>query len=131
MLTDDNFAANLRTVTRNARAELGLPDDPTAWTLDQRSAFNRAVAAAILKYPASFSPEQRDIAAKMNTDYGQRGHYFDSALGTTAAAASDVIEKVNPLAPGNLPTVAKWLLVALVTLAAFWLFLRPRPAARV
>lgn len=127
-LTADNYAANLRTAARNAAASAGVTGlAPSTWTLAQRQAYNRALAGQILKYPASFSAESLNTAATVNTDYGLRGHAFDTALGIATDTAADTVRSINPLDPQNIGTVGKWLLIALVALAAFWLFLR-RPS---
>jgi hypothetical protein len=127
-LTAENYAANLKTAARNAAAVAGVTGKPPAeWTLAQRQTYNNEMVRQILAYPGSFDPATVAIAATVNTDYGLRGHYFDTALGTAVTAASDTIRTVNPLDAQNLPTVAKWITAAVVLLAAWWLFLR-RPS---
>lgn len=133
MLTAANYAANLKTAAGNAAATAGVSGlPPSEFTLAQRTAYNKALVAQILAYPNSFSPETLNIAATMNTDYGRRGYYFDSALGTIASSVADTATAINPLAVGNIGTVGKYILLALVVLAAFWLFLKtpkgPTPA---
>lgn len=86
------------TAANNARTALGLPANPQEWNLEQRAAYNKTIAATILKYPNSFSAEQRNIAATMNTDYGLRGHHFDSALDlglSAATGAKDYVQKLG------------------------------------
>lgn len=130
MLTADNYAANLRTAARNAATAAGVTGlAPSSWTLAQRQTYNQTLARQILQYPGSFSPESQNTAAVVNTEYGLRGHAFDSALQTAAGSAADTIRTLNPLDAQNIATTGKWLLVAVVALAAFWLLINRRPSS--
>ena len=131
MLTAANYAANLQTAARNAAATAGVTGlAPSAWTLAQRQAYNQALVAQILKYPGSFAPETQQTAVTINTDYGLRGHSFDTALGTAVTTAADTLRQINPLDPQNIATTGKWLLIAAAALAAYWLFLHRPPSSR-
>jgi hypothetical protein len=128
MLTAANYSANLKTAAKNAAAALGLTGiAPSDFTLEQRQAYNQALVKQILAYPNSFSPEEVNQAATMNTDYGLRGYYFDSALGTALSSVADTVTKINPLDASNIKTVGMWLLIAGVVLGAFYLFLKTPP----
>lgn len=88
MLTAENYAANLKTAARNAAAAAGVTGiAPGDWTIPQRQAYNRELVRVITTYPGSFSAETVNIAASTNTDYGLRGHTFDSALDLGISAA--------------------------------------------
>ena len=73
-MNPEQQAANLRSAANLTRTQLNLPDDPQTWTLDQRAAYNKALAAQILKYPGAFSQEARatneDESARMTTHAG-------------------------------------------------------------
>lgn len=128
MATAAESAYNLRTVARRVADALGIKDSRDM-TLVQRTAYNRALIAEILKYPNGFTSEIRNRAAAMNTDYGYRGNYFDSALGTVATSVTDTVRAINPLDPQNIAITGKWLLVAVALLAAFWLLINRRPSS--
>jgi len=131
MLTAANYAANLKTAAKNAAATAGVTGiPPSSWTLTQRQAYNQSLTAQILKYPNSFAPETVNIATATNTDYGLRGHNFDSALGTAVDTVADTVRTLNPLDPQNIKTTGLWLLVAAVALGAAWIFFRTPPSSR-
>lgn len=70
MVTETNARLNLKTAAANVRARMGLGADSTAWTYEQRTEYNHALAAEILKYPNSFTPEILAIASRIaNTVY--------------------------------------------------------------
>lgn len=87
MVTLDNARRNLRTAAGNVAARLGV--DPAALTYDERRAYNSALAAEILRYPASFTSEILTIAGNVR-DQGaltQESGWGDFAADVTAAAA--------------------------------------------
>lgn len=109
-LTAENFAANLKTAALNAAAAAGVdPAKRAEWTVAQRQKFNRELVAVILKYPGSFSADTVNRAAEMNTDYGLRGHTFDSVFSTGIGAALD-----------GAKTYVNRLLMALAVVAVFY-----------
>ena len=135
MLTAANYAANLRTATRNAAAAAGVTGiAPGDFTLEQRQAYNQAIVRQILAYPNSFSPDTVRQAATMNTDYGRRGYNFDDALDIAGAAAAPVLGGLQSVGQGAITVLnsAKWLLpLSVIALVVIWL-MNPRrpPSAR-
>lgn len=63
MVTEANNALNLRTAARNVRARLGLPET-NQMSYEQRTTYVKELAAEVLKYPQSFTPETLNRAAQ-------------------------------------------------------------------
>lgn len=118
--TPENSALNVRTASRRVAASLGV--DPAALTYDQRVAYNHALAAEILKYPASFTP-QTLLAAEniVNRNYG--------SMTEASFDWSDFAAAVADEAKVTLPSIGNKLLLAAVALAAVFLLVTFGPPA--
>ena len=119
---------NLKTAARNAANSLGV--DAAKLTFDQRTAFNKALAAEVLKYPLSFTAETlntaRIIYAREYRPLESEG--FDlgdiaDAIGNEAAAINNAL---NPFSEKN-----RRLVFAAVVIVAALYVLAPRLAAAV
>ena len=91
---------------RNARvrASLGLADiPPSAWTYEQRIAYNKALASAVLSDSANATPQDiktaRNIAAKEYTPIESYG--LGDAAGDFTAEFVNQAERLNPLSERN------------------------------
>ena len=91
---------------RNARvrASLGLADiPPSAWTYEQRIAYNKALASAVLSDSANATPQDlntaRNVAAKEYTPIESYG--LGDAAGDFTAEFANQAERINPLSQRN------------------------------
>lgn len=56
-MTAEQSRLNMKTAAANVRAAMGLPEDRTRWTYEQRNAYLRQLAEYVLRFPQSFTPE--------------------------------------------------------------------------
>lgn len=131
MLTAAQYKANLRSAANEAANKAGVRDTygaiipPNQWTQEQRATYNKEIARIILAHPGSFSAESLNIAATTNTDYGLRGHHFDSALDIALDSAAPLGNALKSVGEGAVAALnsAKWLLpLALVGFVAILLW---------
>jgi len=116
MLTEDNFRANLATAGRLVARELSV--DPANLTFDQRVRYNSALAAKILQFPASFSPEMLEVARRF-TEQRPTDALLDPSLdvGRFVDEALDNARDLNPLDSRNIgQTVAVASVIAVIVL---------------
>ncbi len=121
--TPENSQRNMRTLAAQVRARLGLSDVMQSWTYAQRSAYNQALAAEVLKYPNSFTSEfTRQAQIIIQKPLGSLADTSFSWTGLTDAAF-DNAATVLP-SPSSLNKLL-WVAIAAV---AVLLFLRLPPA---
>lgn len=110
MVTTEQARLNLRTVVRIVRTRMGLPLDSDQFPYDVRNRYWKELAAEILKYPQSFTPEilqsaqfalTRDLGPLEDTSF-QWGEFGDEV----AANAPGVALKASSIALGVLSVVA-------------------------
>ena len=87
-VTAENARLNLRTVARNVADRLGV--DPADMDATQRIAFNQDLAAEILKYPQSFTPEILAIAEGKRFAIAEQDDSIDWGQFTTEVASNAV-----------------------------------------
>lgn len=108
-------SANLKTAGRNAAAAIGV--NPGNLTYEERTAFNKALAAEVLKYPQSFSDETlataRRIAAVEYQPLQDAGFDLSDFANATVDNAGRIVD-----AGGSF--LKKLLVVAVVAVAAFY-----------
>lgn len=102
----------------SVRASLGLPDDDTAWTYDQRISYNRALSQYISANPQIFTQTDLDNAsATLNQNptalqdtgiLGEAGDFVSAFGDELESAANDV----GSIGRGvlNLASFGKWLI---------------------
>ena len=67
MLTVEQYRANLASAKNVVRYNLGLDQiAPSDWTYSQRTAYNKALADLIAKYPDRFSAQEQQVAEVVN-----------------------------------------------------------------
>ena len=102
----------------NIRATLGISDDPTTWSYDQRQAYNRSLAQWIAANPDSVSSTETQIASGIlnenatpldDVSFLSEGSAFFSAFEDEALAAGD---KIGGIGRGvlNLANSASWII---------------------
>jgi hypothetical protein len=114
MISPANNRANLATAKRNALASLSLADSSNL-TFEERVAYNKALAAEILKYPQSFTPETVASAQIVSGKVYGALESFD-----LLDAADQFTETALASAKQILPEVGKQILVGLVVVAVFY-----------
>ncbi len=136
MLTADQIARNVRTLTANVTASQGLPVnsagtlDFSALTYDEVIAFNRAFASFVVAHPASFD-DQRVASARNVLGENPQALEDDSIsadIGAFGVAFVDNVaaagEQVAGIGQGvlSLAGASKYLIpIVGVTILVFWL----------
>lgn len=120
MVTAENARLNLRTAARNVAERLGV--DPANMDQAQRIAYNRALAAEILKYPQSFTPEIIEIAQRIG--YTDSANLEDASFSWgefAAEAISPAAEAAQSIGQGalNVANLSRWLIPAAVIFFVF------------
>lgn len=115
-VTAENARLNLRTVSANVAARLGL--NPANMTYDQRRGYNVELAAEIQKYPQSFTPEILAIASKIK-DTG--------ALSDSSFSWGDFGSETLGNAPAVLGGFTNKLLMGLVVVAVAYIVVKNWP----
>lgn len=109
-------SANLKTAARNAAASIGV--DPANLTYDERTAFNKALAAEILKYPRSFSDATLETARRIDAKAYQPLDDEGFDLSDFANLTVDNAGKIVDAAGSQLRTLS---IVAVLAVAAFYI----------
>jgi hypothetical protein len=102
MVTEENARRNLATAARLVRSQLGLSDLASDWTYEQRNQYNKALAAMILTYPASFTPEILASAARVSSLTYSQLEDTSFAWGEFAAETAQNAKPVLSVALGTL-----------------------------
>ena len=117
----DTYQQNRDTRRAAIIAKLGLPNDGTAWSYEQRTAYLKASAAYTLAAPAQFTADDLAIARRV---LGATFEPLETYTVTDAAKdfgeefarqAVSINDAVNPLAEANragFASTLKWTLVA-------------------
>jgi hypothetical protein len=103
-----------------ARAALGLSGIPPAdWTYDQRTAYNKAVAAAILADSAGATAQDLATAQRVSAkDYSPLERYaFGDQVGDFFGEVVNQAEEINPLSERNRST-SRLVIIGAILLAA-------------
>ncbi|MBA3849351.1 MAG: hypothetical protein C0502_05070 [Opitutus sp.] len=107
--TAANAARNMRTLSANIRARLGLPDSPALWTYEQRATFLRQLSADVLRLPDSFTAEQVATARRI------AGQTYEQLADTSFDLGAFAAEAGRNAAPALVET--KWIVWGLVAFA--------------
>lgn len=95
MLTEAQIALNRKSASNLAKRDLGLDTlDVSAWSFDQRAAYNKALAAYIKKYPASFNAQ--DVATAEAVSQKAYGELADAAF-SFGDFAAETVNNANDL----------------------------------
>lgn len=116
-VTTANARYNLRTAAGRVASRLGV--DPQNMTYDERRAYTAALAAEVLAYPASFTPEILAIAERIRDP----GPLVDDSFSWGAYA-----DEVATAAPGVLGEFTNKLLWILALGLVAWIFFNHRPS---
>lgn len=109
-------AANLRTVRARVAARLGI-DPANIASYEQRTQYNKALAAEIVAFPQSFNSGTLDTARRvLGTNY--------QPLADTSFDFGAYVDEFSNEVSETLPSVGNKLLVGLVIVAAVYVAVR-------
>ncbi len=117
MATLENARLNLRTAARNVQASMGLSGASANWSTDQVTAYNKALAAEVLRYPNSFTPE---ILATAQLLLGRQYTSIEDATFAWGEFGAETLAN----APGVLGGFTNKLIIAVVVVAVVYFGVR-------
>lgn len=121
--TPENAARNRATLIGNIKRDLSLPDDRTAWTVEQRFQFNNTFARFVVSHPTSFTAEDVQIS---NTFLGQRAAStggYDPELDDTFFGNTDIgLASVADDLRNAIPKIGGGVLIAAVILGGLFIY---------